>query len=857
MTSKDFVKQTERVLMSVYQADLVPVSDSFGKGKGMDFIIQSDAAVIRIPGDMPKSMDQEKFEDTVKNQIKTELERFDSNRLLAQEITGTSIRKWIMILPQEPTTVIKRSASQRKRTYKIDIEILGPSQLKKWQKQIGFDPHEESWDRLRIEMQSLKKHEIFGKFTLDYIFIEPEISAVFPLEEENRAEILFPFKPAIRYLKEFIHTGHFNGHRRYSSHPVIIFGQDGAGKTSLLKMLTVELAEDANATVPVFLPLRKVCRDPDVSFMQSIRNYLYLQYNIKLEEIDLMHRPICWLLDGFDEINLMHSGDPGWIQERYREIQSLAQHENSIVLLSARPILFMNEPANLDHQTARIDICPFDEDRMELWIEKWKNLPGHADSAITLQGLWKRNLFSEAQTPLILFMAACLFDDALECERPYLRVEIFKLFIDAAEQRKLFNDLGLIPPPKKIKFFRQTLQNIAFVIFQHAEAGFIEFNQLKSKIDDCSLLMKLDKEELLQPLINTSFLLKKEKTPPLKYVEFTHQSFREYLVVEKFVTFLEKAGTPDLTESQWAIWCQKFFTSSKLHFLAQSICLLNLETRIRIFDTMRDIVMNPVLQQTSILQRIIAYFICSGIAAYGSETLRESVDFPDPAALNRLYHAACTFPAGSMPVQAWKLMIQSLPGGIVGPGTPWDSTEIQLEHLYNMAFLAPRTYTLGITSHRISTCLFYLKEYQTLIISSNQMEHCVCQNCNILFTGKSHRLSSCAFLNCNFLFLNPEVIMDVSDCSFLQCTGPDHFREKFSQQHDDQRIGDLISRAVTALRESIRTIPCSNLIPWGDIVYRDVLGFAEVVFSVDQDHARELLEFMPIMRRTAIEKESD
>jgi hypothetical protein len=727
-----------------------------------------------------------------------------------------------------------------------------PDREKKTSKRGADDPKEEPWIQLRHQMHQMYKTSVYGECSLETIFVESQLTSHLPNTELKISEI--EKANALELLEDFVFKRNRFAGEDHTKLPAVLFGDYGSGKSSTLRILAARLGERKNTPFPIFVPLREaILRNTDNLF-ESIEEYLLLNYNIKNLKEELHQRPICWLLDGFDELNMIEADGTNWIYERYKEIERLAKISHSTVILSSRPILFLGKPSNIAENTVRFSMQLFNESRVQEWITKWLTLPQHKNSSLTINGLKARNLFLECRNPLILFMVASLFDDELKKEKPYLRAEIFKTFIDSTESGKFYREKDhryMQPMPGN---YRKVLQEIAYTIFRYGEAGLISKSNLVRYLPTCENMEGILKKRHLRSLLVGHFFREAKTAKIESYIEFSHQSFREYLVVEKLVDLLLKTSDGNFNAADWSNLCIKMLTGEKMGFLMEALCLLRGEERIRIFNKIKLYALDSggiekqldkchnhdiseILKSihfTSTIRKIISYYICAVIACNGSDSLRAKLNFGTKSVLINIYHACHSYPHLSTIKNAWDLLINQLPGGILGPKFQWSGFDPVSKTFGDYAVLNPMSNTIVLTCQYMIYVLMDLKDYHILHLGTSQASFCVFRGGNLLLADKNTKFDHCVFINCRIIGLHDDTRMETNNCSFERATFINLHRcneKERSARHCEKSA----QRAVEILTDYSKKMECSPFVPWGGVVADRFPEFEKIMFNTPTD----------------------
>lgn len=723
---------------------------------------------------------------------------------------------------------------------------------------------EQSWFQLRENMSQLGSASVYGEGMLSELFVEPNSNISLqcePAEPEISG-------PAIQILSDY----------EYGDKPALLFGEFGSGKSSLLKMFAAKLAHSDATLYPVYIPLGEILIYSTSSLIDAIKKYLGVKYNIHDFDESISNRPLCWLLDGFDELNL-YSEDDKWIIDRYREIEQIATKKNNRVIVSSRPILFLGNLDNIPRHTPRIDIASFSDDKIATWISLWKKLPKYKNSQLSLEGLKKRYLIDVARNPMILFMVATMFDQELREERSYLRSEIYQFFIDSTEKGKHVKDKDAqYVSSRRRPNYREILQEIAFIIFRYGSTGLISRENLRKYLPETGAVEEVINDRKLRPILVGHFFQETVDSDNRKYIEFSHQSFREYLVVENVIRMLINSTEKTFDAYEWHKLCCMMLTPAKLGFLCERLCLLKGNIRKKIFETFSRFLANPggiekeflpsdsgdfrtnseifkALHFTSTMRRVLSCYICSIIASYSSHEFRKTLEFAsDKSFIMRIFHACYSYPLNSTIVKAWNVLLNELPGAIWGPNLNWNGFEINSDHFHDIAILSPDARNITINSRFVANIFSDLQDHTILSLGGEYIGKCIFRGGTIVLTNSNCRFHECIFVNCQIMNIGNKTDIDGDDCCFHNTS-----MVNLSVPAKPRNIGGIISKnidmAVKSLVEYSENIGCSCMVPWGDIVIDKIPDFERIVFGIKEDE-QSMLRFSNICRTIAMSSEN-
>lgn len=327
--------------------------------------------------------------------------------------------------------------------------------------------------------------------------------------------------------------------------PLVVLGPFGAGKSTAMKTFAVRLLEaSAKPVVPIFIQLRDLARTAKPHQIDKRILEFALERGIDIS-IASQSALICLICDGFDELNLYYSGaaNAGWAEEVYQQLRGLAARRNVAVVVSSRPLQLLDKLAEVSKRgdtTRRISIEELTPEQIDEWCALYRS-KAELPAEFSLQFLEERKLSAVARTPIILYMIARLYATAPELlpAQHYTLGEIYQKFVEwtvqgayASEKKK-----HLVPSN-----YREVLQEIAWHLAQ-AKGGMLRKSELlqhlRAKygptIEDVPVDVNLLVAHMLQPVDGDG-----DEVDSL--IEFTHQSFRDYLAAERIFRELRSAA---------------------------------------------------------------------------------------------------------------------------------------------------------------------------------------------------------------------------------------------------------------------------------------------------------------------------
>jgi len=198
--------------------------------------------------------------------------------------------------------------------------------------------------------------------------------------------------------------------RNFARRPVLLLGEAGSGKTSLLRVLAALWA--ANEDIyPVYVPLKKLAVRGDSNLESAIENYVLEETRLRDVAGDLDRWPnVVLLLDAFDEMSgvtvdrvksflakVDRLGDDGGL---YRSCTAVVSGRNTLLDASSEAV---------PQGAYVLELAGFDRARVEGWCRGWKDASGLGfDGARYWRPEDPDDLHRFVSLPLTLTMLACL-----------------------------------------------------------------------------------------------------------------------------------------------------------------------------------------------------------------------------------------------------------------------------------------------------------------------------------------------------------------------------------------------------------------------------------------------------------------
>ncbi|MFG6094072.1 pentapeptide repeat-containing protein [Leptothoe sp. ISB3NOV94-8A] len=344
---------------------------------------------------------------------------------------------------------------------------------------------------------------------------------------------------------------------------MFIQGDAGQGKSVFCRMFAAEVCQDsAFFYIPLFIRLRN---------LRVIENNLTktLEDCPELELVEFVGRE-GWLkdknirfliiLDGFDEL-LLQGRSARSLQILLQRVLDFQKNSHHQCLLTGRSLALQGVAQHIiqDEKLDRVKLQPMDDSLREQWLCNWQEIFGENDAKQFQKFL--KNCPEEinanlAREPLLIYLLARLhrenqltsemFADAKQESQAKLRIyrESVNWVLEKQRQDQNLRLSGLDDSDD----LREVLQEAALCVVQSGNKV-AELSMLKARFQDSENPVatslktvqettKQSEDKVLNNLLAT-FYLRPGGGDKRGSVEFTHNSFSEYLFAERLITAFE------------------------------------------------------------------------------------------------------------------------------------------------------------------------------------------------------------------------------------------------------------------------------------------------------------------------------
>ena len=436
---------------------------------------------------------------------------------------------------------------------------------------IGFlarkNPPVRGFSEAKIE--SVLRRQLFRDHRVNtaQIFVEPFASITFPAGKTAVAHAGDATSLLLRWMND-LHE------QRVPREPLLLLGTFGVGKSTLLTQFAHSLLALADWVTPLLVPLRDLVGAAHGPLRDELERYLREEYHVDFsvppDGDSLRYLVLC---DGFDELNLYYSRKDvrEWVDGAYGVLRSVAQRRDTGVVVSSRPILFMERQRRNVLAQPVLELAEFDQRRIDLWCANYRRARPRISRDFNYAFLRARQLHEVAQTPIVLYMLALLCEDGWLEKKRYTNADVFRTFVDWTES----GGYGGEDKHRLPHNYREILQDIAWFILLGGEERLADstlLSMLQAKYgtitsDQIGVGSNLLVAHMLQPA--------RGKAEAETLIEFTHQALREYLAAERFWRLTEplRRGEP-ATYALWKDAAGARLTRAEIAFVEEMVIAL-------------------------------------------------------------------------------------------------------------------------------------------------------------------------------------------------------------------------------------------------------------------------------------------
>lgn len=240
---------------------------------------------------------------------------------------------------------------------------------------------------------------------------------------------------------------------------LVVLGDPGSGKTSLMLVLATMLAGDTTDRLPIFIDIRKLIQFPDVSILAYIHNFAEQIMGTRLPSGFFRHWLIdgsaVILLDGLDGVDEI--ADPSKCFAVLMDIERFLDHyRHNLAIITSRPAGYRRDFLH-PQEVELYKLQPFSDSKVDEFINRWcLNHSPDAAEAQRYEYDIKRSLYGSvrlkmlARNPLLLTIVASLrrYQAALPDKRHKLYEESVAILLNRFCVENSGMELAVFPSKK-------------------------------------------------------------------------------------------------------------------------------------------------------------------------------------------------------------------------------------------------------------------------------------------------------------------------------------------------------------------------------------------------------------------------
>ena len=403
--------------------------------------------------------------------------------------------------------------------------------LQKPEVQLGLQQAREGLGRqglelLAEELSTLRRTRLFGEVPQDELFIPPRIKCLDfdkPVPKgKNKSENEIDWSEVPDAKGADPVRAHITPDR---PRLVVLFGDMGAGKSCLMRVLVSEVAEQYlldKKQPAVFVRWREIYQNPNL--LEAVAEQVRSEYGLPADDLTRQER-VAYFIDGFDEMS-SHQNEVVW--QLFLKLAKFVELGHTVVVAMRSAVVTTNIQTEWRERRAFvIRVSPFEKDEVNAWAIRWQMRT--TDVTVTSERLQELADEEVTANPLLLYMLARYVHPlAVDGER-MSRAEVFRTFVDETVSGKLqkSNESFGLPPDTK-DGYRLLLQEMAYLASWPKSNGKCSEALLKEMLtpDVCEKLRFKD--------VRTAFVLHFFDPGDVRQNEFEFQpeGFRQYLLAE-------------------------------------------------------------------------------------------------------------------------------------------------------------------------------------------------------------------------------------------------------------------------------------------------------------------------------------
>ncbi|AEI47082.1 hypothetical protein Runsl_0639 [Runella slithyformis DSM 19594] len=326
--------------------------------------------------------------------------------------------------------------------------------------------------------------------------------------------------------------------------PIVILGNPGAGKSMFSKVFTAKLC-DTTDYIPFLIRLRDVA-----SSSSNISEHINkgIAKTIGLQEINWIEwaklfktRIPVILLDGFDELMQSSSIELNGYINSIKALQETAIHNDICLKVILTSRIAVMQDVSIPDGTFILKLNTFDNQRKNLWINKWNSFQTKNKYQFNLPN--DRKISELSQEPLLLFMLAVYDFPSSDLQKitsndSFNQSKLYDSLLNSFGLRQLEKEDEYLNgnsehKKKEEEMFRLRLGLISLLMFLTDST-----NKDISRLDEELKVCKLDSSKIKPIDVLTGFFFVHQNKSTSENdiesynYEFLHKSFGEFLAAD-------------------------------------------------------------------------------------------------------------------------------------------------------------------------------------------------------------------------------------------------------------------------------------------------------------------------------------